>query len=104
MTAAGSEVFPADGNGAGTAIGHQQQNGEADQLENGRGNGRPGGAQLQAENQDRVQHDIQQTAAGDADHAVGGKTLEAKQVVHGVGEGDIMKGRRRRYTRHRSRA
>ena len=58
-----------------------QQNAETDKLADDGGPGRAGNPHFESKNQKRIQGDIQNSAAGDTEHAVKGVTLKTELIV-----------------------
>ena len=72
----------ADGKRVRLRVAHRQQDAEADDLRERRRQRRARRAHIQHEDEDGVEHDVENTARGDADHAVHRQPLKAQQVVH----------------------
>ena len=70
----------ADGNAPGDPGPHKQQD-EADELADDGGQRRAGNAQIQDENEQRIQGNIDEAASGDADHGKESVALEADLVI-----------------------
>ena len=62
------------------------QDSQADALAEQGGDGRPGDAHVKGEDQDGVQHDVQQSAESQADHRPVGLSLPPQQIVEDIGQ------------------
>ena len=60
----------------------EDQDGEADQLRDGGGHGRPGHPQVQGEDEDGVQDAVEDAAEAHAEHGAHGAALGAQALVH----------------------